>query len=188
MRKKITFFIIFSAIILAIGCTSKDSMGGGELVQVADAVEEEIKEPIEDIKEEIVEETKEEPAEEIIKESEEDKIEEPTEEIIDEATEDVKEELPETKEESTEQTEEPTEEESQVAEEEKVEEKVEDNKEVEDSQPEYYWILNTNTKKVHNPTCNSVKQMKEKNKKESNLSPEELKKKGYSACNNCKPF
>lgn len=158
MRKKITFFIIFSAIILAIGCTSKDSMGGGELVQVADAVEEEIKEPIEDIKEEIVEETKEEPAEEIIEEPEEDKIEEPTEE------------------------------ESQVAEEEKVEEKVEDNKEVEDSQPEYYWILNTNTKKVHNPTCNSVKQMKEKNKKESNLSPEELKKKGYSACNNCKPF
>jgi hypothetical protein len=78
-------------------------------------------------------------------------------------------------------------------EEEKVEEQVVENKPVEEPikeepKEEYHWILNTNTKKVHIPTCNSVKQMKEKNKKESDLSPEELKSKGYTACKNCNPF
>ena len=96
-----------------------------------------------------------------------------------------------TKEEPTEQIEETTKEEPQVVEEEKEEEKVEpkvEENKVEESQPEYHWILNTNTKKVHIPTCNSVKQMKEKNKKESDLSPEELKEKGYEPCKNCNPF
>ena len=185
MRKKITLFIIFSAIILAIGCTSNDSLGGGELVQVTNAVEEDIQEPIEDIKEEIIEEIEEEPEEEVIEEPEEEVLEEPAEEIKEEVTEEVKEELAETKEEPTEQIEETTKEEPR---EETVEAKVEENKEVEDPQLEYHWILNTNTKKVHVPTCNSVKQMKEKNKKESNLSPEELKEKGYEPCKNCNPF
>ena len=193
MKKRITFFIIFSAIILAIGCTSNDSLGSGELVQVADAVEEGIREPIEEVKEDIVEETVEEPEEEISEKSGEEVIEEPVEEIKEEVAEEPKEELAETKEESAEQQiDEPAKEEPQEVveekEEEKVETKVEENKVVEDPQPEYHWILNTNTKKVHKPTCNSVKQMKEKNKKESNLSPEELKEQGYEPCKNCNPF
>lgn len=53
---------------------------------------------------------------------------------------------------------------------------------------EYHWVLNTNTKKVHYPNCKSVGLMKEHNRAESTLSPEELKKKGYSPCGNCKPF
>ena len=57
-----------------------------------------------------------------------------------------------------------------------------------EDQRKYEWILNTNTKKVHTPNCNSVKEMKEKNKKESNLSPDELREQGYTACEHCKPF
>lgn len=49
------------------------------------------------------------------------------------------------------------------------------------------YILNVNTKKIHYPTCRSVKQMKEENKQESNLSREELIGQGYSPCGNCNP-
>jgi len=59
---------------------------------------------------------------------------------------------------------------------------------VEEEKEEYCWVLNTNTKKVHDPSCSSVNEMKEKNKKLSNLSPEELKAKGYEPCKRCKPF
>ena len=47
------------------------------------------------------------------------------------------------------------------------------------------YILNTNTKKYHLPTCSSVKSMKEKNKKEVNDTPENLEKQGYEPCKNC---
>ena len=47
------------------------------------------------------------------------------------------------------------------------------------------YILNTNTKKYHLPTCNSVKSMKDKNKKEVNDTPENLEKQGYEPCKNC---
>lgn len=50
------------------------------------------------------------------------------------------------------------------------------------------FILNTRSKKVHKPDCSSVKQMSEKNKKETNESEEELKAQGYTACGNCRPF
>ena len=47
------------------------------------------------------------------------------------------------------------------------------------------FILNTNTKKYHLPTCNSVKNMKEKNKKEVKDTRENLEKQGYEPCKNC---
>lgn len=47
------------------------------------------------------------------------------------------------------------------------------------------YILNTNTKKYHLPTCNSVKSMKEKNKKEVNDTRENLENQGYEPCKNC---
>ena len=49
------------------------------------------------------------------------------------------------------------------------------------------YVLNTNTKKFHIPTCRSVKQMKDKNKKDFCGSREEVFAKGYSPCKNCNP-
>lgn len=49
------------------------------------------------------------------------------------------------------------------------------------------YILNTNTKKIHYPSCSSVDQMKEKNKQATDLSKEELISQGYSPCGRCKP-
>ena len=47
------------------------------------------------------------------------------------------------------------------------------------------FIANKNTKKFHYPYCSSVKQMKDKNKKELNCSREEAIQQGYSPCGNC---
>ena len=47
------------------------------------------------------------------------------------------------------------------------------------------FIANKNTKKLHYPYCGSVKQMKDKNKKELNCSREEAIQQGYSPCGNC---
>lgn len=60
--------------------------------------------------------------------------------------------------------------------------------ESQEAKPEYHWILNTNTMKVHTEKCSSVSDIKEKNKAESDLSPDELKAKGYTPCGKCKPF
>ena len=49
------------------------------------------------------------------------------------------------------------------------------------------YILNTNTKKFHYPTCSSVSQMAEKNKKAVTASRDEIIADGYSPCVNCKP-
>ncbi len=49
------------------------------------------------------------------------------------------------------------------------------------------YILNTSTKKIHYPDCNSVKQMKDKNKKSTNQSRDSLISQGYSPCGNCRP-
>ena len=51
----------------------------------------------------------------------------------------------------------------------------------------YSWIINTETMKVHTERCRHVDESKS-NFKESDLSPDELKAKGYSACGTCKPF
>lgn len=49
------------------------------------------------------------------------------------------------------------------------------------------YILNTSSKKFHNPDCKNVSDIKDKNKEESNLSRNELINDGYSPCGYCKP-
>lgn len=49
------------------------------------------------------------------------------------------------------------------------------------------YILNTNTKKFHYPSCSSVRQMKASNKKEVSCSREEVIKMGYDPCKKCNP-
>lgn len=49
------------------------------------------------------------------------------------------------------------------------------------------YILNTNTKKFHCPSCSSVKQMKDKNKKKVTGSRDEIIKMGYDPCKRCNP-
>ena len=49
------------------------------------------------------------------------------------------------------------------------------------------YILNTNTKKFHYPTCSSVKDMKDNNKQEFHGTRDEVIAKGYSPCGRCKP-
>ena len=53
------------------------------------------------------------------------------------------------------------------------------------SQADY--ILNTNTKKFHYPTCSSVNDMKEKNKQKFFGTRDEAISNGYSPCGRCKP-
>ncbi|SFB10243.1 Metal-dependent hydrolase, beta-lactamase superfamily II [Acetitomaculum ruminis DSM 5522] len=47
------------------------------------------------------------------------------------------------------------------------------------------YIINENTKKFHLSDCPSVSKMKEKNKKETNKTKDELEKEGYQPCQNC---
>lgn len=49
------------------------------------------------------------------------------------------------------------------------------------------YILNTNTKKFHYPSCSSVKQMKASNKKEYKGSRDDLIAQGYDPCKKCNP-
>ncbi|MCD8104710.1 MAG: DNA/RNA non-specific endonuclease [Lachnospiraceae bacterium] len=49
------------------------------------------------------------------------------------------------------------------------------------------YILNTNTKKFHYPSCSSVSQMSEKNKQEYTGSREDVISMGYEPCKNCNP-
>ncbi|MCR5666615.1 MAG: DNA/RNA non-specific endonuclease [Eubacterium sp.] len=49
------------------------------------------------------------------------------------------------------------------------------------------YVLNTNTMKFHLPTCASVKQMSEKNKKTYTGDRQELIDMGYDPCGNCNP-
>ena len=50
-----------------------------------------------------------------------------------------------------------------------------------------HYVLNTNTKKFHYPGCKSVKQMKEKNRKDYTGSRDEIIKMGFVPCKNCNP-
>lgn len=52
---------------------------------------------------------------------------------------------------------------------------------------DFDYILNTNSKKFHYPSCKSVKQMSEKNKDEFVGTRDELISRGYSPCGNCNP-
>ncbi|MCM1092000.1 MAG: DNA/RNA non-specific endonuclease [Muribaculum sp.] len=49
------------------------------------------------------------------------------------------------------------------------------------------YVLNTNSKKFHLPTCESVSDMKEKNKKEVLDSRDKIIMDGYSPCQRCSP-
>lgn len=49
------------------------------------------------------------------------------------------------------------------------------------------YVLNTNTKKFHKPTCRSVKQMSAKNKKEVKDTRDHIISDGYDPCKICKP-
>lgn len=49
------------------------------------------------------------------------------------------------------------------------------------------YVLNTNTRRFHDPTCASVGAMKEKNRRDFTGSREELIEQGYIPCGNCKP-
>ncbi len=49
------------------------------------------------------------------------------------------------------------------------------------------YILNTNSKKFHYPSCSSTKKIKDKNRREYTGTREELIAQGYDSCGNCKP-
>lgn len=53
--------------------------------------------------------------------------------------------------------------------------------------PECDYVLNTNTKKFHYPSCGSVQDMKEKNKEYYTGNRQTLIDQGYSPCGRCKP-
>lgn len=60
-----------------------------------------------------------------------------------------------------------------------------DNSSSQNSQEEY--IMNTNTHKFHKPGCQSVKTMKDKNKKVYKGNRQDLINQGYQPCKNCNP-
>ncbi len=49
------------------------------------------------------------------------------------------------------------------------------------------YILNTNTRRFHRPSCESVKDMKEKNKVSSTKNRQEIINDGYKPCGRCRP-
>ena len=49
------------------------------------------------------------------------------------------------------------------------------------------YVLNTNTKKFHYPTCNSVSKMKAKNRQDVNTTRDEIIAMGYDPCGICHP-
>lgn len=59
--------------------------------------------------------------------------------------------------------------------------------ESEKTKPDYDYVLNTNTKRFHIPTCSSVRDMSEKNKDYFAGDRKLLIEKGYVSCGRCKP-
>ena len=49
------------------------------------------------------------------------------------------------------------------------------------------YVVNKNSKKFHNPSCDSVKDMKEKNKMYYEGTRDELIQQGYDSCKRCNP-
>ena len=49
------------------------------------------------------------------------------------------------------------------------------------------YVLNTNTKKFHRPSCSSIKQMKDSNKQEVTATREDIISMGYDPCKKCNP-
>lgn len=65
--------------------------------------------------------------------------------------------------------------------------KVETTKSGADNSEVRLYVLNTNTKKFHYPSCGSVKKIKEKNYSEFEGTREKVIAKGYEPCGNCHP-
>lgn len=59
--------------------------------------------------------------------------------------------------------------------------------EEDESSPVMKYVLNTSSKKFHHEWCNSVDQMKDKNKKEIEATRDEIMADGYKPCGNCHP-
>lgn len=53
--------------------------------------------------------------------------------------------------------------------------------------PQITYVLNTNTKKFHYPTCASVSEMKPSNRSDYTGTRDEIMSMGYSPCGRCKP-
>ncbi len=49
------------------------------------------------------------------------------------------------------------------------------------------YVVNTNSRKLHDPSCDSVKDMKEKNKMYYESTRDELIQQGYDPCKRCNP-
>ena len=58
---------------------------------------------------------------------------------------------------------------------------------LQENTPEVTYILNTNSRKFHKPSCRSVELMKSENVRETSASREEVLEMGYTPCGNCKP-
>lgn len=52
---------------------------------------------------------------------------------------------------------------------------------------DYKYILNTNSKLIHKPDCESVLKMSDENKEYTNMDIESLEEAGYRPCHNCNP-
>ena len=63
----------------------------------------------------------------------------------------------------------------------------EDEEEDSEESEEITYVMNTNTKKFHKPYCSSVKDIKDKNKRETTMSREEIISQGYTPCKRCNP-
>ncbi len=55
------------------------------------------------------------------------------------------------------------------------------------SSSDYKWVLNTKSKKIHTPECNSVSKISSSNCETSNKTISELEKEGYARCKTCNP-
>lgn len=54
-------------------------------------------------------------------------------------------------------------------------------------QPEKDWVLNTNTLKFHEPSCSSVKDIKDANRRDVHMTRDDVIAQGYQPCGKCKP-
>lgn len=55
------------------------------------------------------------------------------------------------------------------------------------AQSPHKYMLNTNTRKIHRPSCPSVENIKEENRQEFTGTMDELLEQGYEPCGNCRP-
>lgn len=56
-----------------------------------------------------------------------------------------------------------------------------------ETKAELDYVLNTNTMKFHNPSCNSVSDIKDKNREDYHGTRDDVVARGFSPCGRCKP-